>query len=460
MFLTKALSDAEFAEAMAAVGPFEPAPVLCVAVSGGADSLALCLLAERWAGHRGGRVVALSVDHGLRERAAAEARQVGLWLEALGIDHEILCWHGDKPASGIQARARAARYRLLAERCLERGFLHLLVGHHRRDQAETVILRAERGSGPDGLAAMAPVVETDAVRLVRPLLGVAPERLRAYLVARGQPWIEDPTNADARYARSRIRFALADPGAAVSLPDELAQTARAMAAERSQRDCVVATLLARCCCLDPAGFAIIDGEVLLAAPAEAAAAALGRVLTTIGGGDRPPAAAKLERLRQHLRLAGPIGGSLGRCRYWWHHRRTGLGANRRSTPTRGRAMVICREVRGLPPPIELQATTTLWDGRFLVTAGPAPCSGPSRVWLGALGEDGWRAPLGVDPALRHGPIPRPAALTLPALRDEAGLVAVPTLGVCRAGAGVAAVADVLVSFRPRRSLSGTGYFLA
>src|SRR5689334_22586799 len=107
------LSDEDFAAQLDRLGPFERAPRLAVAVSGGADSLALALLADAWARDRGGSITALTVDHRLRPESAAEARQVGTWLTARGIAQETLIWEGPYPSSDIQAAARAARYRLL-----------------------------------------------------------------------------------------------------------------------------------------------------------------------------------------------------------------------------------------------------------------------------------------------------------------------------------------------------------
>jgi len=108
-----ALSDEEFAARLDRLGPYERAPRLAVAVSGGADSLALALLADAWARRRGGAIAALTVDHRLRPESAAEARQTGEWLAARGIAHRTLVWEGPYPASDVQAEARAARYRLL-----------------------------------------------------------------------------------------------------------------------------------------------------------------------------------------------------------------------------------------------------------------------------------------------------------------------------------------------------------
>lgn len=194
-----------FNQAMEALAPFEAQPVLAVAVSGGSDSMALCLLADEWARARGGRVVALTVDHGLRAESAEEAETVRRWLAARGIGHHILRWEGDKPRSGVQEEARRARYRLLEDWCREHRVLHLLLGHHADDQAETILMRRARGSGAVGLAGMSAVRELTHARLLRPLLAAPKSALRAYLQAQGQAWVEDSGNASPAYARTRLR---------------------------------------------------------------------------------------------------------------------------------------------------------------------------------------------------------------------------------------------------------------
>ncbi|HET6222664.1 MAG TPA: tRNA lysidine(34) synthetase TilS, partial [Dongiaceae bacterium] len=196
---------AEFARLMASFEPFERAPVVAVAVSGGRDSLALAVLAHEWAIARGGRIVGLIIDHALRPESAAEAAATEALLGRHGCDAETLRWVGTKPPTGLQEAARVARYRLLREACHQRGVLHLLVAHHADDQAETVAMRAARQSGLDGLAGMAGAVELPEVRLLRPLLGIPRSRLTATLLARGVPWIDDPSNADPRFERARLR---------------------------------------------------------------------------------------------------------------------------------------------------------------------------------------------------------------------------------------------------------------
>src|SRR5262249_20564479 len=177
----RGLRAIEFDRLMKAVGPFELRPHLAVALSGGRDSMALALLVAAWAERRGGRITAITVDHGLRPEAAAEAHQVGRSLRTRGIAHRILRWRPPAGAlpGGLQAAARAARYELLCGWCRRHGVLHLALAHQQEDQAETLLLRLARGSGLDGLAAMAPVAERASVRLIRPLLPIARVRLRA-----------------------------------------------------------------------------------------------------------------------------------------------------------------------------------------------------------------------------------------------------------------------------------------
>lgn len=304
--------DRRFSDTLARLGGFEPAPFLAVAVSGGADSLALMLLADGWARLRGGVAIGLTVDHGLRPESATEARQVGDWLAARGIPHHILAWQGEKPRTGLQAAARQARYRLLEEFCAGAGILHLLLAHHAGDQAETLALRLAAGSGPTGLAGMASIVERPFCRLLRPLLTVSGGALRDHLREAGQAWIEDPSNRDSRFARVRVRQVLmAEPARQAAL---LADAGRHGLARRAQ-DRAVAGLLARAVLDFPA-----DREMLLdRACLRLAEPALGRqalvhCLMHVGGQPYSPRQERLDRLWHKLR-AGPLDrpATLGGC---------------------------------------------------------------------------------------------------------------------------------------------------
>ncbi|MGZ0246452.1 MAG: tRNA lysidine(34) synthetase TilS [Alphaproteobacteria bacterium] len=178
---------------------------MAVAVSGGADSMTLLSLAHDWAAETGATLTALTVDHGLRPEAGAEAAQVAAWCKAHGIAHQTLVWTGDKPDNGLQAAARDARYTLLHEWCHAQGHTELLVAHSQNDQAETYLMRMSRGSGIDGLAAMPLVSDRNGVRLIRPLLTVSRARIEATTAVRSLATVSDPSNRDRRYARVRVR---------------------------------------------------------------------------------------------------------------------------------------------------------------------------------------------------------------------------------------------------------------
>jgi tRNA(Ile)-lysidine synthase len=187
-----------------------PRETVGVAVSGGPDSIALLLLA---AAARRGQVEAATVDHALREGSAAEAEQVARLCEALGVPHRILTARWDeKPQSAIQERARGARYALLGQWVEERGLAALATAHHVEDQAETLLMRLARGAGVRGLAAMraSAVVPETGLPLLRPLLGWRRAELEAICVEAGVEPAADPSNADERFERVRIRRALGE----------------------------------------------------------------------------------------------------------------------------------------------------------------------------------------------------------------------------------------------------------
>jgi len=409
----KALSDRDFAALMLPLGPFEPQPRIAVAVSGGPDSLALTLLAAEWAAARGGRAIGLTVDHRLRPDAAAEAARVGQWLAARGIEHAVLVRSGGRPAADIQAVARTARHDLLGRYCTEAGILHLLLAHHREDQAETLLLRLGRGSGLDGLAAMAPRRPTRWGQILRPLLGTPRTRLRATLAARGQDWVEDPSNADPVYARVRLRQ-LAPTLAAEGLsPARLAATAVRLGRTRAMVEQAVAAAAAERVTLHPAGFARLAGPFLTDLPEEVALRLLSRLLAVIGGEPLPPRLERLERLAYAL-AAGPVPGmTLAGCRIVADE--TGW--------------IVCREAARVAPPRELSpGSQGIWDRRFLVRVA---ADAPAGLRLGALGAAPGHA---LSEAARRRGIPACARATIPALFDQQGVFAVPHLVYNRNGA--------------------------
>jgi tRNA(Ile)-lysidine synthase len=426
---SSALAPEGFAQLMARLGPFERAPHLAVAVSGGPDSLALTLLLAEWAGSRNGRIDALTVDHRLRDESTAEAEQVGRWLAHLpNVTHRILAWSEPKPATGIQAAARAARYRLLSRHCRDHAILHLCVAHHRDDQHETHRLRAGHGSGALGLAGMSAIRPLEGVRLLRPLLTVAKTELLALLAARNQPWIADPSNANPAFERARLR--------ALETETDALDTAalHRLGLERRRLESEAASALAGSLILHPSGWAELD---LDAFPETAAGRlAFGWVLQCLSGNDYPVADERRLEALSRIRNEGTADFTLGGCHLRRHERKLEIH--------RDWGAIVHR----LPEPVP--GIDVLWDGRFAVTVSPEFSSRPG-ITVARLGEHGLRQLGRLGHAQAGYGIPEPARKALPALWQEDRLVSAPQLGF---GSGLQA------RFRPARGAASGGFTVA
>lgn len=371
---------------MAPLGPFARDRACAVALSGGADSTALALLAAGW-----GRPTALIVDHGLRPESGEEAGRAAERVRHLGIPATVLPLDGLPPGPGIARRARAARYDALTAACRRVGIADLLVAHHAGDQAETVLMRAERGSGGDGLAGMAAETVRDGVRLLRPLLRVPPARLRATLRTAGVGWEEDPTNRDAAYARVRARRRLSDGAASGPDPATLLARAALGAATRAEADRLAAGWAARWVVLRPDGTALVCAD---AVPPRVLAA----LLRTLAGREHLPGGNQVASLAGSLRpatLAGVRVLLAGRVGPGW---------------------LLARERAAVAAPVRARPGAR-WDGRFVLAAAPP---GDAEAWIGALGDDaaGLR---------RFSSLPAAALQVLPAVRILGRLAAVPHL---------------------------------
>ncbi|MFO1067707.1 MAG: tRNA lysidine(34) synthetase TilS [Geminicoccaceae bacterium] len=408
------LDDAAFAARLDPLGPFEPCPHLAVAVSGGADSTALALLAARWVGRRGGQLLALIVDHGLRPESAAEATAAAASLAAFGIASRILRWPGPHPGSALQQRARDARYRLLEDACATAGILHLLVAHHRDDQAETVAMRQARGSGRSGLAGMAAIRETRSVRILRPLLDVPHRCLVATAAAAGARWIEDPSNAAPRFERARLR-------AGEPLDSEaLVGLAAACGAERAAAGRALADLLAERLQPHPAGFLRLRTDGL----GDRLPAALSACLSCIGGTGLPQPREAVLRLCGMLARPG-AAATLGGCLV----RRSATG------------LTILREPRAAEGPRRLSPDETIhWDRRFRIRL--ATDVGGVEVAPLAAGE----RLLAPGERVQLAALPAAVRATLPAIRQEGRLLWVHRIG--QIDAGSARQMNVFCTFEP------------
>tara|TARA_R110002012_G_scaffold104009_2_gene244165 strand:- start:8442 stop:9755 length:1314 start_codon:yes stop_codon:yes gene_type:complete len=351
---------------------------VAVALSGGGDSMALLDLAGQWAGRRGRRLLAITVDHGLNpdsgrwNRLAAEAAAVA------GADWHGVRWTGPRPVTGLPAAARAARHALIADAARAAGARVVLFAHTLSDVAEADWMRA-RGSTVGKVRVWSPSPawpEGRGLMLLRPLLSERRESIRAYLGARGLGWVEDPGNVDIRFGRSRARQALAKTGPGVVTPVPPVRRI-------SGRMPVVTT----------AGMVTVTRTTGLRALAAAAVCA--------GGGSRPPRGTRLDGLA--VRLVAGEDFTAVMC-----------GAR---IVAQGRSVTLMREAgeygrRPVPPLVLKPGIPAVWDGRYELTAAAAG-------WQ-VVAAAGRLASLSADDRRRLDRLPAAARGTVPVLIRDGG----------------------------------------
>lgn len=242
-------------------------------------------------------ILVATVDHGLRAGSAAEAAAVASWATQCGLRHETLVWHGDKPGTAIQDLARQMRYGLLLEAARRCGAAYVLTAHTLDDQAETLVMRLLRGSGIGGLSAMRAETALGQAVLARPFIGLRKARLVATCRAHGWPYLEDPSNADPRFARARLRDtlmpALAREGFTAERAGLLARRALRVEAALVQR---AEEVLAASTILRAGDRLELAGEALLREPEAVRLETVARAIASVLGPAAKPA--RLERLER------------------------------------------------------------------------------------------------------------------------------------------------------------------
>lgn len=362
---------------------------LGLAVSGGSDSVALMRLAHMWVDRLDLQVVTL--DHGLRPEAAFEAEQVARQAKSLGMTAKVLRWNGWDGRGNLQDAARRARQRLIADWARSAGIEAVALGHTLDDQAETLVMRLARGSGVDGLGAMAPARQAKGVLWLRPLLDMRRADLRAWLSAQGIGWIEDPSNFDQGFTRTRAREALTQLAQLGLTPERLARTAHQMRAARDVLD-AAAQQAARAIMQRAHGDLVFDAEGLDALPEDTRARLVAQALCEIASNRYRPRLAALTRA-----LTAPRAALHG-CLLIRHKGQLRITREPR----------VVRDLRvGLHD---------VWDQRWRIEPrNPEMVGDDTReLQIGALGEDGlaacpdralWQVPrcsLPASPALWHG----------------------------------------------------------
>lgn len=401
---------------LAALKQLAPHDHYALAVSGGRDSMALvALAAAAQKKSNAPQFHVVSVDHGLRKEARHEMRLVAETCRRVGLPHKIL--RSDTPlgASGIQQAARELRYRLMAGWCAKRKIAALIVAHHQRDQAETILMRLARGSGVDGLSGMARVqkLETAAgdLQILRPFLDTDPELL-ARIVRRAKfDWIEDPSNQDEQFERVRWRQA-------ANMLEELGLTAPALARTsanmRQMRDYLDAQTtdwLQAHGGYHFCGFYSLDKAAFLTLPALLRLRVLAHVMARMGPVKFAPSETSLTHAAGLIAARASGGHTLGGCMIRW----------------RANEIMVGREAAALDavPPVAFTRTGSVWDRRFFVAirkgkkAKTGLFAAPlGRKGLGLLERAGLQVPKAVPRCYLH---------VLPAVFDADGLISCPVL---------------------------------
>jgi len=372
---------------------------VAVAVSGGGDSVALMHAMADWAVSVGRDLEVVTVNHGLRPGAAAEAEFVAKLCAGLGLQHTILQWQGWDRQGNLQNAARLARRGLIAEWALARGIQTVGLGHTRDDQAETFLMRLARGSGVDGLAAIYPEHKSEGVLWLRPLLSRRRAELREYLLSCEIVWVDDPSNEDTRFDRVKMRQAMVmldDLGLGV---DVLSDTATRMQRARLALEQTTLEFANAVAIPFDSGVVRVQLAGFLAAPEELQLRLLAHALGWVGSAVYRPRLHSLERLlagiggRKQQTLAGCLVGPIGTD-----------------------VFEVCREPNAV---VVTQDLLAVFDGRWRVH-----CPGNLRpLTLRALGEDG----ILQRPEWRHSAESRNAILSTPSIWYNNELKSVPLL---------------------------------
>jgi tRNA(Ile)-lysidine synthase len=337
----------------------------------------------------------VTVDHGLRPEAAAEAAAVGRVCAALGVPHQVLQWQWDGRGN-LQDAARRGRRAVMADWARRFGVAAVALAHTQDDVAETFVMRLARGAGVDGLAAMSARWDEAGVVWLRPLLAVTRAQLRDHLRGIGAVWVEDPSNDNLRFDRVKVRKALAVLGPLGVTPQRLAEVAGHLAEVRAALEVVTGALTVRAL-HEVAGAVRIDREALAVAAPEVQRRLVLRVIGAIASDFYAPRGAAVQALLGRL-LAGQ-GGTLAGCRF--QVLRGQLWAFREGRAVAG---VVC-------------APGQVWDGRWRMT-------GPVGHEVRALGEG-----LLSCPDWRATGVPRGALLASPSLWLGPRLIAAPHAGL-------------------------------
>lgn len=398
MHFVKPDGEGRFDQAMRICGPFKSGAGIGVGLSGGGDSTALLLLLADWAAANNMGLAAVTVDHGLRKAAAAEANQAGRLAASLGIPHDILCWQGWSGQGNLQASAREARFSLISDWAARKGIKTIALGHTLDDQAETVLMRLLRGSGVDGLSGMASRRDMGGITWIRPLLDFRRDQLRQFLKQRSIDWCDDPSNEDRTFDRVKVRKALAELEKIGLTAEDVAATADRMKLASKALEIEAHRAAMSITHVTVAGEVEFDTAKFATLPEDIRNRLLAHALCWIGGSRYRPRLMALNAVLQAAKAGkrSTLAGCL-------------------VTPAKSGALRIGREASAIG---ELKTpVNALWDNRWRLTGPDSPPEYEVRM----LGING----LNSCDKWREAGLSRDSLLTSPAVWRGAELVAAP-----------------------------------
>ena len=273
---------------------------IAVAVSGGADSMALTLLTNNWAKARKVKLTAITVDHNLRPESKFEAETVHKWCKKYKINHTILTYTGVIPTSNIEAVAREYRYELLTNYMKDKSINYLLIAHNQDEQRETFFLNLARGSGVYGLCGMPTISERMGIKIIRPMLNFTKQEIKEYLNSIQQEWIEDPSNSDTKYKRVRIRNLKKLIDTLGLSNARLSDTMKNMERVRNSIEFFVSECIEKAV-ISNGSKLVLDTEKFLYYPSEICLRTLAKLIKDFTNSDYPPRFESIENLYMKIK---------------------------------------------------------------------------------------------------------------------------------------------------------------
>lgn len=274
---------------------------IAIAVSGGIDSLALTFLLHEFCLKNNVKLLAITIDHKMRQGSSQEALQLHKLLQKNKIIHQVLTLETKKvPKKNVEANLREARYEMLYEHCSKNKIEHLFLGHHLGDVAENFLIRLFRGSQLDGLSVMQEISQYKQIKLCRPLLDVKKDDLKNFLQDKKIKWFEDESNDDEKFLRNKIRKFFDQFEDKNLIQKRIKSASEVIKESRDFVDDILLRDAANCLVFEPEGKFLINVEEYKKIPPQIALKILSLVLIEVSGNVYKPRLEGLKNFEKNI----------------------------------------------------------------------------------------------------------------------------------------------------------------